>query len=229
MHHSVHRKNAGAANAAGRGEVVSKWVNTSNPLDVVDIFNNDAGAGDFASGSEVVVLGWDSADTHTNNFWEELASVQASGSSATLSSGTFTAKKYLWVQAFVDSATTVDVRLRMGNGTADSGNNYAYRSSTDGGADSTSTSANHAALDSGTPNVPSFMNMFIINNSSNEKLIIVHQTDGDTAGAGTAPDRRETVAKWANTSNQADIIDLVNGAGTTNFTSNSILKVWGAD
>jgi hypothetical protein len=34
-------------------------------------------AGTFNTGSQkLVVLGWDPADTHTSNFWEELASVE---------------------------------------------------------------------------------------------------------------------------------------------------------
>jgi hypothetical protein len=41
----------------------------------------------------MVVLGWDPADTHTSNFWEELASVDLSGGAATnIDSGTITAK-----------------------------------------------------------------------------------------------------------------------------------------
>ena len=70
--------------------------------------------------------------------------------------------------------------------------------------------------------------LFIINNSSNEKLVIAHQVDGNTAGAATAPDRRETVGKWTNTSNQANIIDFKNTTAT-NLTSSSILKVWGSN
>ena len=31
------------------------------------------GSGSWASSSEMVVLGWDESDTHTTNFWQELA------------------------------------------------------------------------------------------------------------------------------------------------------------
>jgi hypothetical protein len=70
--------------------------------------------------------------------------------------------------------------------------------------------------------------MFIINNSANEKLVIGHTVDQNTAGAGTAPDRLESVAKWANTSDQITEIDVTNTSGGS-FDTGSIIKVWGSD
>jgi hypothetical protein len=59
---------------------------------------------------------------------------------------------------------------------------------------------------------PHLSNMFIINNSANEKLVIAHVFDQNTAGAGTAPTREEAVGKWANTSAQiTEIFDLNTG------------------
>jgi len=226
MSWSGHRKNAGAANAPGRGEIVGKWTNTSNPLDVIRMYNGDTGAGDYASGSELVVLGWDPADTHTTNFWQELASVNASGD--TLDTGTFTAKKYLWVQCYIDtSGGNVNNLLRF-NG--DTSGTYASRQSSNGGTDGTS--INQSFIDWGQTTLLSgftrFYNAFIINNASNEKLMISHKIDSNTAGAANAPDRLEIVGKWANTSNQITRISANNTSGG-DFGSNTILKVWGAD
>jgi hypothetical protein len=228
MNACSNRGGTGASNDPERREIVAKWSNTSDPIDEVNIYDANLSAGNFATGSELVVLGWDPADTHTNNFWEELASVSGTGSSTTLDTSTFTAKKYLWIQAFIDAPTSVDAEISVGNGTIDSGSNYSYRSENNGGGDTVTTSASYIALDSGSPTVPSFMNIFVVNNASKEKFFIAHQVDGNAAGASTAPDRRETVGKWANTSNQINRIQIYNNTAT-NFTTSSIMKVWGAD
>ena len=224
---------SGAATAPSRRERYGKWANTSNAVDEIDVYT---AANNINTGSELVVLGWDPDDTHTNNFWEELASVSGSDDVGDdFDTGTFTAKKYLWVQGWFksDQATsTVDHRLRVGNSTIDTGNNYSYRNSVSGGTDSTGTSASFAArLEEGSMNANDeacFFNAFIVNNASNEKLIIAHEIDTLTGtGAANAPRRVEHVAKWANTSNQIDIIGFNNG-GTGNITYREV-KVWGAD
>ena len=50
----------------------------------------------------------------------------------------------------------------------------------------------------------------------------------NTAGAGNAPQRREVVTKWANTSNQITKIVMQN-TDPGSYSSGSILKVWGSD
>lgn len=224
INQNMWRSSSGSSIAPGREEGVGKWTNTSDAVSTFTYHNWHSG--NYGTCSEAVVLGWDPDDTHSCNFWTELASVNGDGSSCVLDSGTFTAKKYLWVQAFVDAPTSVNIITQVGNSTIDTGSNYSYRSSGNGGADATAASASWIAVDAGSPTVPSFMNMFIINKSASEKLFIIHQVDGNTAGAGTAPDRRETVAKWTNTSNQINRIELENQSAT-NFTSNSFIKVWG--
>ena len=219
---------AGATTAPERYESVGKWANTSNAINSITVHNPTVG--DFDTGSEVVVLGWDPADDDTNGFWQELASADLSGgASDTLSSGTFTAKKYLWVQAWVKATGgTIRGNIRLGNSTLDTGNNYSRRQSTNGSTDSTGTSESFTGANNNM-SVNAFINFFVINNTSNEKLVVGHIVFTNTAGAGAAPNREEFVGKWANTSNQADILAIYNSGGTGDFATSSFIKVWGAD
>jgi hypothetical protein len=223
LSHSTDTNAGGAGSAPDRTEAIGKWTGSN----AISAFSDRAYNGNsvIASGSEVVVLGWDPADSHTTNFWEPLASVDASGSSNTLSTS-ITSKKYLWIQGYTEN-TSGSVVPRVGNSSLDSGSNYATRLSSNGGSEDLSTSAN--GITGLTSTTPIFWNMFIINNASNEKLIICHVTRQNTAGAGNAPNRVEVVSKWVNTSNQIDIIGFVSTTGGSTINSNSSMKVWGSN
>jgi hypothetical protein len=220
---SVWQNTAGAGNAPHRLESTGKWTNTSNAIASIQAHN--IGAGSFNTGSEVVVLGWDPEDTHTTNFWEELASVSGDGTSTTLDSGTITAKKYLWVQAY-GSATSMDnMALRFNS---DTGSNYNRRLSLNG-VEETAASQTYLRLGSGASTGGSlFGSGFIINNSANEKLLTSHWCRNRSTGAGNAPERFETVGKWANTSSQITSIQLIQST-SNNWDSDSIIKVWGSN
>ena len=216
----------GATNAPKRIENVGKWVNTSNPLDTFKATLNSSGS--FSTNSEIIILGWDAADTHTTNFWEELASVDIS-STGNLDSGTFTAKKYLWIQAFIkghDAAVSSVMRFN-----SDSGSNYATRQSYNGGADGTLTSGNRIDIEGNLnqATLPQFVNIFIVNNSANEKLGIMNTTMNDASGAGNEPHREERVFKWANTSSQITKVVMDKWAFGSGLLSGSKIRVWGSD
>ena len=220
--HANGQSTAGAGTAPIRFEYVGKWANTSNAITSVKMEND----GTYASGDELIVLGWDPSDTHTTNFWEELANVELTSASDQISSGTITAKKYLWIQYYIKADTASDVTglLRFNN---DSSANYANRYSLNGGADSSRINRTYIDSTSGNNN-PVFVNAFIVNNASNEKLVIGHSVWQQTAGATTAPNRWEFVGKWCNTSNQITEID-VEQLDAGDLASGSFLKVWGAD
>jgi hypothetical protein len=214
----------GAGNAPARFENTGKWSNTSDVIDVIRNYN--AQSGSFDTGSEMVVLGWDETDTHTTNFWEELATNTASGGGST-QEVTFTAKKYLWFQCYFELSGSTDIpRFQVGNGSFDTGNNYAERFSGNGGTDETQTSRGDLHIDKASSK-PFFVNGFIINNASNEKLFIMHSIEQNTAGAGNAPTRIEHVGKWTNTSNQIDRLRTTFGTDTIN--AGAVMKVWGSD
>jgi hypothetical protein len=221
----------GAGTAPSRIEGVGKHVQTSNPINELQLFNDEAGS--FDTGGELVVLGYDPDDTHTDNFWEELASVDT-GAGAVLDSGTFTAKKYLWFQfdAVVDTYNNTNATIRFNS---DTGSNYNRRLSQNGMAtDNIAVNQSNMTFTySGGKRV--FGNYFVINNSANEKLAIGHTNAIGTAsnstseGAGVAPRRVEVVGKWANTSSQITQIEVLDTAqGDLGLTSGTI-KVWGSN
>jgi len=228
INHSVRQASTGAGNTPSRFESVGKWANTSNAITDVEIIGHHTASYDFASGSELVVLGCDNdeADSGTN-FWQELADVELTSSSTTIDSGTFTAKKYLWIQFYGNQSTgSSDSLLRFNS---DSGSNYARRFSTNGGTDSTSISATSISNMAGSEcnRDPFYSNIFIINKSDKEKLVIGELIFAETgAGAGNATARREWVAKWANTSAQITQSVLTS---SSNYDTGSYIKVWGSD
>lgn len=216
--HGVDPETAGAATVPTRFERVHKWSNTAAAINSVDVTTTSPTQ---IIGSEVVVLGWDESDTHSTNFWEELASVDIS-TGTTSTTGTFTAKKYLWVQVYMNSSSIAyDYTFN-----SDTGSNYAYRKSTNGGSDGTTASDSVFLSNHGFDSNPHYDNFFIVNNSANEKLVIGNRMSQGTAGAGSAPNRQEIVGKWANTSSQITSIQMDNAG--TNFTR-CIMKVWGSD
>ena len=224
--HGVAADATGAGTAPKRHEGVHKWANTSDQVTRFDYING--GSGTFGTGSEVVVLGYDNdeADSGTN-FWQELASVDTTGDNHT--TGTFTAKKYLWVQTnVVTTGGAVSQRMTFND---DTGSNYASRQSFDGGSDSTSTSGsniNAGNNDDLVTNSIGIANMFIVNKSDKEKLGMIDTNSGEASGAGNAPTRDECVFKWANTSSQITKIDFDNNKAG-DWASGSYIKVYGAD
>ena len=221
---------AGAGNAPRRVENVGKWANTSNAINAVNLFQNDSGS--FDSGSELVVLGWDPADTHTTNFWEELASVNWSAGGE-IDTGTFASKKYLWVQISWQNTTAQWTYMNF-NGD-NSATKYTSRQSVDGASDGTVVNypageQYYAILGEGSSDVyvNNFANMFIINNPTSEKLGIINSMlvrDG-TVGAGYAPRRVEGVFKYTDTSNAITRIQLLKNSGSY---SGGTIKVWGSN
>ena len=126
----------------------------------------------------------------------------------------------------VDNALP-QINLRVGTGSVDTGNNYAYRRNrhgtefAEGGVSLIQTESNTGI---GTPS----MNItYICNISGVETLTMNWNINQNTAGASNAPVRQENVLKWSNTSSQITEIDFVQGDGAS--MDRIIWKVWGAD
>ena len=206
---------SGAGSAPERFEQFGKYSQTSTPLTAIGL----NATSNYAAGSELVILGWDPTDTHTDNFWEELASVNiTSGSQMT---ATFADKKYLWIQFYYEVSTTSS-ELFFNN---DQGNNYARRYSNNGGSDGTTVNTPAITTNFGFDTNPHYGSMFVVNNSANEKLVIANLTMQMGSGAATTPQRTELVSKWVNTSSQINRFDITN----TGTFSRCICKVWGSN
>ncbi|MBL4817994.1 MAG: hypothetical protein JKY15_02005 [Deltaproteobacteria bacterium] len=228
MHMVTNRGGTGAGIAPTRYEIAGKWANTVDPLDEVNYLDANVSAGNFATGSQVVVLGWDPADVHTNNSWEELASVEL-GATADKITLPFTAKKYLWVKCWINpTGGRARPNIRMGAGSEDTGTNYANRRSQNNSAEQLNTNLDFINSQNLASIVPQFQNFFIVNNATHEKLVTGNWMDQGGAGAANAPQRSEFVGKWANAVSQADRVIIYNDEAG-DFAAGSIGKVWGFD
>ena len=225
---TVSQNTAGAGNAPSRNEIVGKWANTSDQITTFTLHN--AGSTGFSSGSEVVVLGYDNDESDSGtNFWQELANVELSSAGDTLDTSTITAKKYLWIQAFIPEGAGHHGYIYFNGDDGGSNNNYARRGSINGGNDITTTDDDEINWSHDT-NTAKYLNMFVINISDKEKLCIAEYMDYGSSGAGTTPNRIEWVYKWVNTSAQISSVKLYNNKASSNdFPIGTTLKVWGSD
>ncbi len=95
---------------------------------------------------------------------------------------------------------------------SDSGSNYAQRNCTNGGSESTLGSQTKLEFTNSVITPTSFVVMYSINITGEEKLNILFEVEEKSSGAGTAPDRIEHVSKWANTSAQITTVNFGNDA-----------------
>ena len=215
-------RGSGAGTAPSRSVTANMWTST-NAINAINFAQGGSG-GNFKAGSECVVLGYDPADSHTTNFWEELSSVTTT-SSGTISSGTITAKKYLMYNIIGKKASgtgTESARFRF-NG--DTGSNYAQRNAINGthytyGSQS---SANIGG-DGNTAGELVFLTGFIVNVASREKFWLGNAAFGNSAGNNIG-NKGEIACKWTNTSDQITSIECM---GTT-FDAGAKMIIWGSD
>ena len=152
--------------------------------------------------------------------WGKLSSVTGDGSSTTLTTGTIEAGTF--VQSMLYTDTFVSGKMLFNS---DSGSNYARRYSGNGAGDTTNTGMDKLAFLYDL--APALINMYIVNISGEEKLVIGWTCEAGTAGAGTAPNRMELVFKWANTS--AQITDYTVSKNAPSITTSTNLTVLGSD
>jgi hypothetical protein len=228
-HHKVYnRAGVGAGSAPNRVEAVHKWANTSAQINRVQLLSSISSA--FASGSELVVLGYDPADTEGGSIWEELGTTTLSSSSDTLDVS-FTAKKYLMINwSTAPTGSDANPNGRCGIDSIDTGSNYAKRENSNGGSDSTGTSSSDLPTSIAGAG-KHYGTIFCVNTSGQEKLMIGENIRDGGTGAGNAPDRKEWVAKYTITSGQINRWQIFNGSDTggNDLAIGSTISVWGFD
>jgi len=223
--HNVQRLGTGPAVLTARMEAVSKWINTCSAIDSISLLNRGSGT---SASAEMVVLGWDSCDSHTTgcNFWTQLASVDLSGGAASELEANIAARKYLWVQAYYCADGTVEPALAFNDarGTA-----YNRRYMFNGGTETTLTSTDSILAGSAAPTTPGFINAFIVNISSREKLIMGDEINQNTTGVGNVPSRTEFAGKWTDTSCSITKVELIDDGGSGNLGTSTRMIIWGSN
>ena len=229
--HSMQQENPGAGNFPERNETVGKWDQVTGQIDRFRAFIT--AGNNWNTGTEMIVLGFDPADglNANANYWQKLASTETITLSEYLEVS-FTPTKYLWVQASYlanSNVSGVQWNTRMGTTTIDTGVNYAYRQSRDGGAEIVLGSQNRINGGLMVANERAFVNMFITNEDNQEKLLIGHLVGNRTNGAGNIPQRTEFVGKFVNPTGPNDQIDIIRVGDE--FSAGEILDgsltVWG--
>jgi len=217
-----------ATRVPNRIESAGKWSPSDLSDQITTVTLTTLTAQVWNVGSEVIVLGFDPTDAQddTFNFWQPLAKSVNTSSNMLLN---FTAKKYLWLQWYFKlNAGLFRQKLRFN---ADAGNNYTFRESSNGAADTTTLTRDGIIIGTNSANLIRHCEMFIVNEQVRNKLCISHFEGSLANGPGTGVSREEQVSKWANTLAQINQIELIDdaGGGPTLVPGESFMRVWGHD
>ena len=223
---TVGYNNDGAGTTPNRKEMIGKWIETSDRINKVTLANRD-GSGNFAAGSEVVVLGMnvDEADSGTN-FWQELTTTdnEMTGNSSgntVFETETFAKKKWLMVEYYLKSSG--DPRTNFND--IDAGH-YAWTYTDDGGTQNDGgTSNSSAGWHYGGNEVMG--TAFVVNKEDAEKLYLVHTNYNSGTGDGTTLTRREIGGKFAKTDQQIEKIRFYSSS-VTGY-AGTYMRVFGSD
>jgi len=212
----------GSGTATGRYEREMKY-NVNNQINIARLFHS---SGTMDEGSEIIILGCDNdeADSGTN-FWQELANVSSTATDDSITTGTITAKKYLWVQ--FQANYTGDGNTKMIFNSDSGSNKYAFRSSYNGSSDSVNENQSAMNFADSSTHDGIFVNVFILNRANREKIFYSTQNNAPATGSGSNPNGYEQTGKWINTSDQITEITM-NQTNSGSYTYKN-LKVWGSD
>lgn len=159
------------------------------------------------------------------DWWEELGRTTLGSAGDTITVSSLPARTYLRLLINIIDSGAVNIRVYF-NG--DTGSNYAYSQSSNGGASSTATSASNIVLATGSSSTDGYVVADIVNPASREKLLVSLGVRSGTVGAANAPNQSEITGKWANTSDQISSISIFNDS-SGDYASGSEVVVLGHD
>lgn len=191
----------------GEQPTASKW----NILGTNDASFDERIGSNFSSGTDSPI------------WWEELGRATLGGAADSMTASGLAARKYLQVRVNIINTGSVNALLQY-NG--DTGSNYAYRSSVNGGADATATAQTSGQLKaSGSTNANILIN--IVNIATQSKIAISYCTESITA-VSSAPQRLEGNINWSNATNAISSVTILNNS-TGDFAAGSEVVVLGHD
>ena len=164
--------------------------------------------------------------------WERLASVTLGSDASPLTTGTFTAKKYLKLEARVTQSSTGGTYLRFNNNS--SGGKYAWRYGNhwnpngNRGSDVTNQASRDQVQNLDSLAGGSYWVCDIVNIQGKEKLFYMKTQSSSATGADADLMTWEYAGKWAS-NDQITEIEFVKESGKNDFTAGSTITVWGSD
>jgi len=205
----------------------------NNPINTIaNEFNGNIEAVNLASNAVTTVkiandavaatkIDWASTGADGGIWWEELGRTTLGSSGDTITVSSIPARKYLRVLiSCLDTGGTINMATTFNN---DSGSNYSQRHSINGAAEATGTSQAFVNVQTAAGAYPQFATLDLVNESTPEKIGTGHSVSEGGSGAGTAPNRRELVFKWSNTSDQITRVDVSNTGGGSYDTGSEVV------
>jgi len=223
---SVRTQTSGATNNASRYVFGGKW-NSTDQITKIHI-QAHSGSYTFGVGTECIVLGCDDDEaTGGDVFWDELATTTPLTSNTSDITATFTGKKWMMIQAFMNGSGTARTTLRI-NGVSSS-NSYGDRLSTDGAVDDSWSTRTYIRFGANSPNSDRdmFSRAFLCKYTG--KNALVHCVGMDDGGSGSSgrPKFLESAGKNNSTDAIASLTIHNNESGA--FETGSFFRVWGHD
>jgi len=155
--------------------------------------------------------------------WAKLGTTTLGSAGDTITvSGSTASNFYQYLHHAIQSGST-DTSTQMAE---DTGNNYAVRRDENGTNETTNTSRSN--IINNVWNNDALVVQYISNISGEEKLTIASCCDRGSSGAGNAPNRMESVGKYAVTTGQVTSISAFN-FDSGDFAADSNLSVLGSD